>query len=513
MHGVIAAGSAPTAEAGASVLALGGNAVDAAVAACFATSAGEPALTSLAGGGVMIHRDGASGEVTICDFFANAPRLRPSEVASLDFRAVDIDFGPAKQQFHIGAGAAGVPGVIPGLCTALERWGSLPLSEVVAPACRFLRQGVALGPFQVRAVKLLEGILTDTEGGRSIFAPNGRLLGAGDVFVLPQLADALEELGSGDWRAWYRQFCQTMLAQFSPDEGGLLTAEDLDGYAIELRKPLEQSYRGVSVLTNPPPAAGGSMITLMLRLLEASDFRAAPPGSASHAKHLACAMATADEARARGMATVAFEDALTRFRTLLEATTLPKAPTKAGQPSTTHVSVLDANGNACAVTFSFGEGNGQLVGQTGIMMNNLMGEADLHPGGFGTSPPGQRLSTGMSPTILLEPDGAVTVLGTGGANRIRTAITQVVTFLVDRGYDAERAVAAARMHFEAGVLNAEVMDAHDGGESLASLGADEFVRFDERNLFFGGVHLVRRAADGSMTGAGDPRRSGAFRRV
>jgi gamma-glutamyltranspeptidase/glutathione hydrolase len=224
-------------------------------------------------------------------------------------------------------------------------------------------------------------------------------------------------------------------------------------------------------------------------------------------------MATADEARAQGLGTIAFERALARFRTLLASPTLPVAPTKAGQPSTTHVSVLDAAGNACAVTFSFGEGNGQLIGDTGIMMNNLMGEADLHPGGFGTSPAGERLSTGMSPTILLDDDGGVTVLGTGGANRIRTAITQVVTFLVDRGYDATRAVAAPRIHFVAGVLNAEVMEMHDGGEALAKLGAESFLRFEEKNLFFGGVHLVRRAADGTLSGAGDPRRSGAFRNV
>ncbi|MBM4374081.1 MAG: gamma-glutamyltransferase [Deltaproteobacteria bacterium] len=513
MHGVIAAGSAPTAEAGAEILARGGNAVDAAVAACFATSAGEPALTSLAGGGVMIHRDAATGEVTLCDFFSDAPRLLPKDVPNLDFRAVDIDFGPAKQRFHIGAGAAGVPGVIPGLCTALERWGSLPLADVIAPACRFLREGVTLGPFQVRATKLLKAILTDTAKGRAIYAPTGALLGPEDVFVLPQLADTLEDLARSDWREGYRQLTRAMLEQFSPAQGGLLTEADFDGYEVAFRTPLERRYRGVRVLTNPPPGAGGSMIALMLGLLEASEFRQLAPGSALHAKHLACAMATADEARARGLATTAFEDARARFEALLAAPSLPKAPTKSGQPSTTHVSVLDAKGNACAVTFSFGEGNGALIGDTGIMMNNLMGEADLHPGGFGTSPAGERLSTGMSPTLLLDDDGSITVLGTGGANRIRTAITQVVSFLVDRGYDAERAVAAARLHFEAGVLNAEVMDLVDRGEALAGLGAESFVRFEERNLFFGGVHLVRRAADGTLSGAGDPRRSGAFRKV
>lgn len=513
MQGVIAAGSAPTAEAGAEILARGGNAVDAAIAACFATSAGEPTLTSLAGGGVMIHRDAKTGEVTVCDFFADAPSLRHQDVKNLDFRGVDIDFGPAKQQFHIGGGAAGVPGVVPGLCTALERWGSLSLREVLAPACRFLREGVVLGPFQVRAAKLLEAILTDSAKGRAIYTPNGRLPGPEDVFLLPQLADALDELAASDWRTWYSQLCDQMLAQFSPAQGGLLTPADFANYRVEFRSPLELRYRNVRVLTNPPPGAGGTMIALMLRLLEDSGFAATAPGSVEHTRHLAAAMATTDEARAKGLSNFEFDAAQERFRTLLASPTLPTAPTKSGPPSTTHVSVLDAEGNAAAITFSFGEGNGALIGDTGIMMNNLMGEADLHPGGFGTSPTSVRLSTGMAPTILLDDDGTITVLGTGGANRIRSAITQVVSYLIDRRYDAERAVAAPRMHFEAGVLNAEVMEMHDRGDALAKLGAKSFLRFDEKNLFFGGVHLVQRAHDGTLNGAGDPRRSGAFRRV
>ncbi|MCA9540681.1 MAG: gamma-glutamyltransferase, partial [Myxococcales bacterium] len=121
MHGVIAAGSEPTAKAGAEVLAAGGNAVDAAVAACFATAAGEPTLTSLAGAGVLCHRDAATGAVDVCDFFANAPVTPAHAVPGLDFYGIDLDFGPVTQRFHIGAGAAAVPGVIPGLCEALER--------------------------------------------------------------------------------------------------------------------------------------------------------------------------------------------------------------------------------------------------------------------------------------------------------------------------------------------------------------------------------------------------------
>ena len=109
MHGVIAAGSEPTAQAGAEILAQGGNAADAAVAACFATASGEPTLTSLAGGGVLIHRDASSGEVTVCDFFSNAPQLHRDKVEKLDFVPIDLDFGPTTQRFYIGAGSAAVP--------------------------------------------------------------------------------------------------------------------------------------------------------------------------------------------------------------------------------------------------------------------------------------------------------------------------------------------------------------------------------------------------------------------
>ncbi|MEQ9323555.1 MAG: gamma-glutamyltransferase, partial [Polyangiaceae bacterium] len=148
VQGVIAAGSAPTADAGAEVLDEGGNAVDAAVAACFATAVGEPTLTSLAGGGMMIHRVGATGKVTICDFFSDAPRMGLRDLKEPDFFAIDLDFGPTTQQFHIGAASAAVPGVIPGLCEALDKWGTKPLAEVVAPACRMLREGYHQGPYQ-----------------------------------------------------------------------------------------------------------------------------------------------------------------------------------------------------------------------------------------------------------------------------------------------------------------------------------------------------------------------------
>lgn len=511
-RGVIAAGSAATAEAGAEILARGGNAVDAAVAACFATGAGEPALTSLAGGGMMIHRDGATGEVTVCDFFADAPALRMDEVEPLDFFSVHLDFGPTTQEFHIGAAAAAVPGVIPGLCAALARWGRLDLEAVVAPACRQLREGVVFGDFAARTGILLQPILTHQAEGRRIYAPGGHPLRAGERFTNPDLATTLEALARGGGQAYYDAVLVPQIAaQFGPAAGGLLTEADLRSYEVRFVAPLSIAYRDHRLTTPAPPAAGGAMIALMLRLLETEP--PAPRGSLARLRQLAEAMAVADEARSEGASTLEgarFEAWRERFTARRALARLERAQPSPSLGHTTHVSVVDREGNAAAVTFTFGEGNGSIIGQTGIMMNNLMGEADLQPLGFGTAPAGLRLSTMMSPTLLEGPHG-FTALGTGGANRIRSAVMQTVANLVDHGLDPDPAVAASRIHFEGGVLNAEVFDLPDHGASLADLGADVLVRFDHPSLFFGGVHLVERARDGALRGAADHRRGGAVR--
>ncbi len=514
MRGVIAAGSVPTAEAGAEVLRRGGNAADAAAAACFATAVGEPTLTSLAGAGMMIYRDGKSGEVSICDCFSDAPRLEPKAVENLDFYPKDLDFGPTTQRFYIGAGSASVPGVIPGLCTAIERWGTMDVADVVAPACAALRKGIVLGAYQGRAAKLLEPILTHTESGRGVFhTPAGRMIAEGDTFKLPQLADTLERLAKGDWRASYDEILVTpMLAQCSPAQGGLLTREDFERYEIQFREPLSLTYHDAVVLTPSAPATGGTMIAMMLQLLDAIDIANIPLFGSEHIRRLCHAMSIADMARSEGAAALAgrrFDGWKRRFESFATEPHLSACVADGGgSNNTTHVSVIDSDGNAAAITFSYGEGNGHIIGDTGIMMNNLMGEEDLFPDGFGSAPPGERLPTMMSPTVMLGNDGDITVMGTGGANRIRTAIVQVISLLTDRAVGPKDAVATPRVHFESGVLNAEVFSMQDGGLSLEELGPNKLVRFPKPNLFFGGVHMVQRLADGTLRGAGDPRRGG-----
>ncbi|MBW2456377.1 MAG: gamma-glutamyltransferase [Deltaproteobacteria bacterium] len=516
MHGIIACGSEPTAQAGAEILERGGNAADAAVAACFATATGEPTLTSLAGAGIMIYRSAATGEVTVCDFVSDTPRLG-HDVDGLDFFGVDLDFGATTQRFYIGAGSAAVPGAIPGLCEVLERWGTLSFAEVIAPACRLLREGVEIGEYQGRCAQLLTPILTHNEGGRAVFAPLGRMVQAGDHFALPQLADTLEAMAAVGWRKHYEQvLCKAMIDQFGPDVGGVLTPEDFASYRVRFREPLRLRYRDNTVLTVPPPAAGGPMIAMMLRLLEGVELGSLEPYGVEHTRVMCHVMTVADEARSEGAEALTdrrFPHWQERLAELRRDEALAVPSRTGGPSSTTHVSVIDEQGNAAAVTVSYGEGNAFMIADSGIMMNNLMGEEDLFPDGFGSAPRGVRLATMMSPTMLLSDDGGVTVLGTGGANRIRTAIVQVVSWLTDYGWSAERATSAPRMHYEDGVLHVEVGEMADDGDALTALGAKQLVRFPTHSLFFGGAHLARRSGDGALDGAGDPRRGGTCRIV
>ncbi len=517
-RGVISAGSTVTAEAGAQILRSGGNAIDAAVAACFATSAGEPSLTSLAGGGILLYYDAKTERTTVCDFFSHTPGLglsqdQHSDFDARDFFSVQLSFGPATQDFYIGRGAAGVPGTLPGLCGAHERWGKLPLAQIVAPTCHALRQGVVLDGYQQRTLKLLEPILLHTPQGRALYSENGRIKGLGDTFSCPLLADVLEDLADRGWDDFYRNFLiPRILSAFSPAQGGLLTERDLLEFKVAFRDALSFRFRDCIAQTNPPPAAGGTLIGVMLDMIAQipqEEMRRGEPNIGA-AGHLARAMKISDETRV--VAQHALEpEALKHWRDRyqeLRKIPLGNSPhSNGGHTSTTHISVIDAEGNAAGVTLSHGEGNGHLIPETGIMMNNFMGEEDLHPGGFGPLPPGQRLPTMMSPTLLRQGKRLV-VLGSGGANRIRTAITQVMVRLIDFDDTAQNAVSAPRIHFEHGVLNAELFERNDGGKALVDLAPDSFVPFEQPHLFFGGVHIAQRLADGTLEGAGDPRRSG-----
>jgi gamma-glutamyltranspeptidase / glutathione hydrolase len=474
-RGVVAAGHERTAQAGADVLRTGGNAIDAAIAAMLTSFVAEPLLTSMGAGGYMLVADPA-GEAVVLDFSVEASGRGADPHHREELVAIDVSFGDAVQVFNIGPASVGCYGMPAGLWESSRRFGSMPIAELTAPAAELARNGVELNAEQAYVVEILSGIVTAEPECAAIYAPGGKLLREGDVIRQPELGDTLDRLGSDGPRPFYRGDIARAIADWLAERGGLLTPEDLEAYRVVNRRPLEQPYRGRKVLLNPPPSAGGTLISFALGLLEEDG---------------------------------AGEPSLERLVEVMEAAQAQRTPeflASLGERrplgSTTHISVIDGDGRACSVTASNGEGAGIIVPGTGIHLNNMLGEQDLNPLGFHQHPPGRRLPSMMSPTVVLRDGQPELVLGSGGSNRIRSAILQTVVNVVDRGMDVSDAVCAPRAHFDDGVVYVEpgVDDA-----SLEAAGRT-LARFRDLNLFFGGVHA---ATAHPLAGFGDPRRGGA----
>ncbi|TML99331.1 MAG: gamma-glutamyltransferase [Actinobacteria bacterium] len=483
---VIAAGHPLTAEAGARVLREGGNAVDAAVAAVLASAAAEPLLTGLGAGGYLLVA-GPDVEPTVLDFFVAAPGRDAHHGDRVPLEAVDVDFGDAVQVFNVGPASCGVPGVPAGLALALERWGSVALADLAAPAARLAREGVTLNAQQAFIAFILQPIMRSTPECAALWAPGGRLLQEGDVFRNEELADMLELLGREGAEPFYDGPVGQALADWVSERGGLLTRADMRAYEVVPRAPAHVSYRDRTVMTNPPPSAGGILLAYALGRLD----RDAPSPPA-----LRDVLAAMEAARA---------ERTPQFTDELDEPGFLERFLGSRLGATTHLSVLDGDGMAASVTCTNGEGSGVLVPGTGIQINNIMGEEDLSPLGFHHDPPGRHMPSMMAPTLVLHDGEVELVLGSAGSNRIRSALLQTIVGAVDHGLDARAAVEGPRMHVEAGHLYVEP------GVPLEELGAlgYEVVRFRSPNVFFGGVQAIRRdPRTGEVTGAGDPRRGG-----
>ena len=496
--GVVAAGHALTAQAAAEILQDGGNAFDAALAATFMTFVAEAVFASPGGGGFLMARSANKDSATLFDFFADTP-LKRRPASEIDFFPIDADFGPAKQEFHIGLGSSATPGVVPGLFALHEALCRLPMKRLVEPAVRAARQGFPLTDFQAYLFAVIAPILTASADVARIFAPAGKPMQAGAIFRNDELAETLEWLAEDGARLFIDGDVGRAIVTQSREQGGYLTYHDLKRYRVEWREPLYWPHADASVALNPPPAASGALIAFGLAVLETL----AGQGTTLDALALRAAMEATNQARAtHGDALAPRLAGGALAKELRQAVRHPAA-----HRGTTHVSVIDADGTAAAVSLSNGEGNGFIVGRFGFMLNNMLGEEDL-AGALGDWRPGTRLSSMMAPTIILQADGTVTALGTGGSNRIRTAILQVAVNLLDHGMGLDTAVEASRLHVERdGKTSFEPGLPQPIERALLALG-EQAHAWPKQNLFFGGVHAARRRPNGGVEGAGDPRRQG-----
>jgi gamma-glutamyltranspeptidase / glutathione hydrolase len=473
VNGAIAAGHPLTAEAGARALRAGGSAVDACVAAAFVSWVCESPLTGPGGGGFMLVHETETGTTSVLDAFVSVPRATASSDELLEL-AVDFD-GDTQQVFRTGAAAVAVPGMALGLEAAHRRWGRLGWRELVAPAAALAREGFDLTAMQGYLHRILDALLRHSPEGDAMYGNSGRPYTTGERFALPELAGTLDRLGREGARALYDGDLAGRIAEHVGRGGGALSLEDLAEYTVAEREPVTTMYRDHEFRSNPPPSSGGVLIALGLQAL---GEREPTPGAIAEAQE------AQDAARDPTFARALYSG---------EAIQLLKG--------TTHISVVDKDGNAASLSASLGSGSGVVVPGTGIHLNNMLGELDL----IGASRPGERLTSMMAPSIVLSDGKPRLVLGSAGSARLRGAILQVTANVVAHGLDVAAAVEAPRVHAESGVVHCEDPAA---GDELEAEGR-AVVRWKDRNLFFGGVSAVEVRRDGTAAAAGDPRRGGA----
>ncbi|MGB0640276.1 MAG: gamma-glutamyltransferase [Myxococcota bacterium] len=503
MKGAVAGGSDLTVQAGLDALRLGGNAVDAAIASTLMAGVAEPLLTGLGGAGVATVR--FNGQTRTCDMFANMPGLARVGEPPCPMDQVSIDYGPTTQEFLVGNGSAAVPGLPSGLWALHAEHGTVPMIDLARPAIRAAREGVPVTAGFARVCGLLWPILDIKSNVRALFSHQGRRLEFGDTFYAPELADTLEQfaiVGDDYFRAG--RGATDLLSHVS--DGSLLGQADLQAHKTGFSESLGSTYRDARFWVPGAPSTAGLVVLQALEHVQQAQPKQEPFGGASvTAIHdaLHSAFAFRADSAAMNLFTPGFIEQVLDKQRQARAN-----PGRVGPGHTTHISSVDEQGNAVAITHSLGETAGELAGQSGVLINNFLGEADVNPPDL-PRPAGKRLLTMCCPTILEMPDGTIIAMGSGGSSRIPTAVLHGIIYLVDHHKDVESAVRAPRTHIDYGAVHIESEGRTNQTLSKLRERFPEFIQFDGPNMFFGGLHMAGMGPDG-FVGFGDVRRSGAF---
>jgi gamma-glutamyltranspeptidase / glutathione hydrolase len=459
----IAAGHPATAEAGFEVLEDSGTAADAAVAASLASCVSETVMTGLAGGGHAIWFDASNGETRLLDFFVTVPGLEPRHaVAPLE--DIGIPFGNEIVHYQVGIASCAVPGVPAGLDELWRRYGRLPWARLVEPALALAREGIEMPPAHAACLSMLAPVMTLREGAR-IYSPGGALLHSGARLEQPGLARALELVRDEGACTFYTGSIAEALVALMAERAGPVGVDDLQAYEPAWREPLEATYLGRRVLTR------GGLSNLVNTLSALPTIRGMSPAE-----------------RAVTLAAV------------LEARPYTGHGERIGD--TTNLVTVDRDGNACVLTTSLGLGSGDFLPGLDIHLNSMLGEVDLQ---IEPLVPGARMESMMSPALVLDGDGLELAAGAAGGTRLRPALAQVLSGILDEGLALQDAVDRPRLHSAGEIVRIEPGFEEEAFTALEEAGYD-VRRFSTIHHYFGGVSLIGRSG-----AAADPRRSGAAR--
>lgn len=516
------------AEAGAEVLAQGGNAVDAAVAAAFVQGVADPLMCGIGGFGSMHVYMPDRGVHDILEFYARAPlAARPDMWAdrlagqSRDGFAFLLEGGISE----FGHLAVCTPGSVKGYAEALRRYGTLAWADAMAPAIDLARRGVMVRPHmhwfwsqdqsgsgQVNTDDKLLGSPT----GQAVFRrPDGTLKRPGDMLHNPALTATLERLAAGGPDLFYHGALAGEIAADFRAHGGLITEQDLAAYELSVARPIWGEYRGHRIATSPPPASGMLMLQL-LHMLENFDLGALDHNGVEHIRLLAEAMKRMTIDKDRHMGDPAYVDVpVERLISKAYCRDLAAAIRRGERArvarldrssrETTHVSVVDRHGNAVALTHTLGSPSGAITDGLGFMYNGSMSRFDPRPGHAGSIAPGKRRASSAAPTIVFSDGKPCIVIGAPGGSFIAPAVAQGISNVIDFGMSMFEAVAAPRIVAVSDSIDVSNRVLRRVTDALAADGYD--IRRNAQSYAFAALHAIG-IRDGIPSGGADPQRDG-----
>ncbi len=502
----VAAGSQISADAGAGVADQGGNAVDAAIAAALVSLCIEPGLVAPGASGFVTVWP-AGGEPVVIDAYAEMPgRGSPPERLGAGGIEVEMDYGGGMTTI-VGYGSVATPGAFAGLGLASERYGAVPWPEIVQPAIEWVERGFPLPAASAEYFAYSAGPIFGwhADSRALMYHPDGSRLATGDVIHVPHLAHSLRLVAEQGASCFYTGELGQRIAADVEANGGLLSAADLAAYEAVVRPPIVVELDEWQLAANPPPAIGGATTAAMLTLLGELGFGSWDAGEVPTMVAVQRAVLAYRRSRLDGS-----DDVAASVRELLDHARLGELAPLLASPSTIHVSAVDSDGNACAATMSAGYGSGVMVPGTGVWLNNSLGEVELHPRGYHALAPGTRLPSNMAPTVARRKDGAVLAIGSPGADRITTAITQVLVNFMHLGMALREAVEHPRLHVE--VFDGEPTIAFEPGVAVPDDGGAVRRSFPDLSMYFGGVQAALWDPRAGLFAAADPRRAGGVAR-
>lgn len=501
-HVAVAATGPVAVDAGLTAVRAGGNAVDAAIAAMCVAMTTEPGVVSPMGG-AFITIWPAEGEPETIDGNVEMPgRGVGSEHFGGGLRRFDLSYGGGITVYG-GLGSVALPGALGALQLAHERHGSGQWAQAVAPAQDAARKGFHLGSAAASYLALTTENLFgwDPQTKSTLTRADGTPLQAGDQIVDTDLADSWARIGQYGAQDVYTGEIGRQIVQACADDGGLITAEDLASYHPIVRTPLRLRIGDWALATNPPPSVGGPMLAVMLS-------EAVRRGSFGWADTIDVQRRVLTYRSEVHDFSADLEEDGYRMLAEVRRSGLPGLSTS---QDTAHVSAVDSDGLACAITASSGYSSGATVPGTGLLLNNCLGEPELNRLGLHALAPGTRLASNMAPSVVRHRNGDVVAIGSPGADRITTALMQVLTRYCALGMPLGEAIAAPRVHVRV-VRGEPTRVEYERDPVIAEVIAREGLRGVEHEpqaMFFGGVGGAARSASGVLFAAGDPRREAA----